>query len=90
MATVVLTDEERIYVKSLFDSLKSTEREVVELVVDGDMNRTMARKLHVAVRTIETRRAKAMAKLRVQSHSDLVKLWLAYAGEFKLIGNEQQ
>jgi PAS domain S-box-containing protein len=68
--------EERARVQALADQLSKTEREVVELVVGGHMNKSMAKMLGVAVRTIEARRARAMAKLQVRSLPDLVKAWL--------------
>ncbi len=67
---------ERARVQALADQLSKTEREVVELVVAGHMNKSMAKMLGVAVRTIEARRARAMAKLQVRSLPDLVKAWL--------------
>ncbi len=68
--------EERERVQKLASQLSKTEREVVELVVAGHMNKSMAKMLGVAVRTIEARRARAMAKLQVRSLPDLVKAWL--------------
>ena len=60
----------------LAEQLTDAERAVVELVVDGHMNKTMARQLGVAVRTIEARRARAMSKLNVRSLPELVQLWM--------------
>ncbi len=48
-------------------SLSSVERQVAELVVDGHMNKRMANLLAVAIRTIETRRARVMSKMRAKS-----------------------
>lgn len=59
-------------------SLSLGERQVVELAIDGHMNKAMARMLGVAVRTIEARRARAMQKLGVRSISELVRVWLVY------------
>ena len=57
-------------------SLSSVERQVAELVVDGHMNKRMATLLDVAVRTIETRRARVMSKMRAKSLPQLVQMWL--------------
>ena len=57
-------------------SLSSVERQVAELVVDGHMNKRMANLLDVAVRTIETRRARVMSKMRAKSLPQLVQMWL--------------
>ncbi len=60
----------------LEQTLTDSERAVVDLVVDGQMNKAMARILGVAVRTIEARRARAMSKLQVRSLPELVKVWM--------------
>jgi DNA-binding CsgD family transcriptional regulator len=57
-------------------SLSKVEREVIEMVIDGHMNKTIAGMLDVAVRTIESRRSRAMVKLKVKSLSELVKIWM--------------
>ena len=57
-------------------SLTQVEREVVQMACDGHMNKSMASLLKVAVRTIESRRARAMLKLGARSISDLVQTWL--------------
>ena len=58
-------------------SLTHVEREVVQMACDGHMNKSMASLLKVAVRTIESRRARAMLKLGAKSISDLVQVWLS-------------
>ncbi|MEQ1825463.1 MAG: LuxR C-terminal-related transcriptional regulator [Pirellula sp.] len=65
--------------RSLMDrvaSLSSVERQVIELVVDGNMNKKMATMLEVAVRTIESRRSRGMVKLKARSLSELVQIWV--------------
>lgn len=61
---------------ALAETLTPTERQVVDLVVDGYMNKTMAKMLGVAVRTIEARRARAASKLQVRSLPELVQVWM--------------
>ncbi len=63
-------------VRSRVDSLSAVERQVVEMVVDGNMNKEIAYKLGVALRTIESRRARAMSKLKLNSLPSLVQLWV--------------
>ena len=58
-------------------TLTQVEREVVQMACDGHMNKSMARLLNVAIRTIESRRARAMLKLGANSISDLVQVWLS-------------
>ncbi len=59
-----------------FQSLTAVEAEVVEMVMNGKLNKEMATELNVAVRTIESRRARAMTKLQVKSISELVQAWV--------------
>ena len=58
------------------ETLTPVEFQVVDLVVDGHMNKESAAILNVAVRTIESRRSRAMAKLKASGLSDLVQTWV--------------
>ncbi len=64
-----------------FDRLTPGELEVVKLVVNGTLNKSIAAKMGVAIRTVEMRRSKAMKKLGVKTLSDLVKLWCQFHSE---------
>ncbi len=55
-------------------SLSGVEREVIDLVIAGDMNKTIAAKLDVAIRTVESRRSRAMSKMGVDRLADLVRI----------------
>ncbi len=57
--------------------LTQREREVLELVVAGGMNRGIAEKLDISVKTVEAHRAKIMEKLEVGSVAELVQATLA-------------
>jgi DNA-binding CsgD family transcriptional regulator len=57
------------------NSLSPVERQVIEFVFQGRQNKSIAAELNVAVRTIESRRARAMAKLEVSTLAEMVKLW---------------
>lgn len=61
-----------------FARLSIGEVEVIKLVIDGQLNKTIAKKLGVAIRTVESRRSKAMSKLGVTTVPDLVKLWCSF------------
>ena len=56
--------------------LTEVELLVIDMVVDGRMNKEMAIVLNVAVRTIESRRARAMSKLKTKTISELVQAWV--------------
>jgi DNA-binding NarL/FixJ family response regulator len=55
------------------DPLTDREREVVRLLALGHTNAEVAKLVHLSVRTVETHRAHAMAKLRLDSRADLVR-----------------
>lgn len=62
-----------------FDSLTAREREVLERVVAGKLNRIIAEELEVSIKTVEAHRAKLMEKLQVGSVAELVRVALASA-----------
>ncbi len=56
--------------------LSSRERQVLDCIVDGCSNKTMARELDISVKTIETHRANLMSKMEASSVSELVRIAL--------------
>lgn len=63
-------------------SLTQREREVVQLVAEGRINREISETLHISVKTVETHRASAMHKLNLRTTADLVR----YAVRNSIIG----
>jgi PAS domain S-box-containing protein len=61
-------------------SLTDRERDVMRLVVAGDANKLIARKLDLSVKTIEKHRSSLMKKLHVRSVPELVRLALLADG----------
>ncbi len=57
--------------------LTPREREVMGLVVSGLSNKSIARQLGIAYRTVEVHRAHLMEKMRVRSSADLIRTVLA-------------
>jgi PAS domain S-box-containing protein len=55
-------------------ALTEREHDVMRLVVAGDPNKVMARKLGLSIKTIEKHRSSLMKKLRVRSVPELVRL----------------
>jgi DNA-binding NarL/FixJ family response regulator len=53
--------------------LTSREREIVQLLAEGWSNKEAAATLHISIKTVETHRARIMAKLDLHSISDLVR-----------------
>jgi RNA polymerase sigma factor (sigma-70 family) len=59
--------------------LTQREREVLDLVVAGRMNREIAEKLDISIKTVEAHRSKIMEKLEVASVAELVQARLGGA-----------
>ena len=57
----------------------SREHEVLELMVEGDSNKEIGRRLGISPRTVEIHRGNMMRKLNARSPSDAVRLAM-YAG----------
>ena len=55
------------------DRLTSREREIVQLLAEGNSNKEIARGLALSVKTVETHRAAIMRKLDLHSLADLVR-----------------
>lgn len=60
------------------ERLSPREREILQLVVEGHINRDMAQILSVSVKTVERHRASLMKKLEVRSLPDLIRNALKY------------
>ena len=54
-------------------SLTHREREVVQQVAEGHINKQIANRLNISVKTVETHRASAMRKLKLKTTADLVR-----------------
>ena len=54
------------------------EREVLNLILEGKMNKEIAAELHLSTRTIEDRRAKLMKKMDAQCLAELVQLVMTH------------
>lgn len=55
------------------DALSLREREILQLIAEGNTNLAIAEKICISVRTVETHRAHIMSKLHLTSHTALVK-----------------
>ncbi len=55
------------------DVLSPREREILQLIAEGNANAAIAEKLTLSVRTVEAHRAHIMSKLRFNSQADLVR-----------------
>jgi FixJ family two-component response regulator len=66
-------DEELKELRECYDSLTPRERQVLELVVSGRLNKQAAAELGISEITIKVHRGRVMAKMRATSLPDLVK-----------------
>jgi RNA polymerase sigma factor (sigma-70 family) len=55
-----------------FDLLTAREREVLQLVGEGNSNKEIAERLHLSVLTVETHRKKILEKLHLRGTPELV------------------
>lgn len=55
-----------------YQSLTSREREVLQLVAEGNTNAEIAHQLHISPRTVEIHRAKMRHKLGLRTRTDLI------------------
>ena len=58
------------------NSLTKREKEVMELVVTGKLNKDIAKQLEISIKTVEVHRANVMEKMGVTSVADLVRMFL--------------
>ena len=56
------------------DSLTKREKEVMELVVRGKLNKDIAQQLEISIKTVEVHRANVMLKMAANSVADLVRM----------------
>ena len=55
------------------DRVTSREREIIQLLAEGNSNKDIARRLTLSVKTVETHRAAVMRKLELKSLADLIR-----------------
>ena len=63
--------------KQKLEELSDSEREVLQMVLDGTPNKQIARRLGVCVRTVEARRSRIYQTTGVKSVAELVRLCVA-------------
>ncbi len=70
------THEASTYAKR-FESLTSREREIMDQVAAGKLNKQIAYMLGISMKTVEQHRARLMEKMQVSSLAELIKIyWL--------------
>ncbi|MFB3880923.1 MAG: response regulator [Armatimonadota bacterium] len=79
-ARAVAAEDQKAY-----EPLTPREREVLQLVAEGKPNKQVARRLGIAVRTVEAHRASIMRKLNLEDQASLVR----YAVRVGIVGLEE-
>jgi two-component system response regulator FixJ len=68
--------EEEVQIATRLASLSERERQVLDGLVAGDANKTIARELGISPRTVEVYRANLMTKMQAKSLSELIRMTL--------------
>lgn len=61
-------------IRSRMDSLTPSERQVLQMIVEGVPNKTIALRMDVSERTVENRRHEIFAKMQANSVAELVRM----------------
>ncbi|MCC6680239.1 MAG: response regulator transcription factor [Phycisphaeraceae bacterium] len=64
-------------IRKRLESLTPRERQVMDRVVAGMLNKQIAGELDISIKTVETHRAQVMQKLQAQSLAELVRMVIA-------------
>ncbi len=59
--------------EDLYEELTLRERQVLQMIAEGNTNKTIAEKLVLSTRTVEVHRANLMTKLKISSQAELVR-----------------
>lgn len=62
------------------DGLSGREREILDLVIEGQSNKVIGRALGISYKTVEAHRARLMRKMGVSSFAELMQVVLAFRG----------
>ena len=62
------------------DALSGREREILDLVIEGQSNKVIGRALGISYKTVEAHRARLMRKMGVASFAELMQVVLAFRG----------
>jgi len=73
MSETLLQEYLRVRPSDAFKVLTHREREVVQLIAEGKINKQAAELLNISVKTVETHRATVMQKLKLRTTAELVR-----------------
>lgn len=75
-------------IEARFATLTPREREVMDLIVHGASNKTVARQLAISIKTVEAHRAKMMKKMETESVASLVRMSIIRGSQATAIGHD--
>lgn len=84
--TRVANADQRRAARERLSRLSNGERDVLDLMLEGRVNKVVAARLNIAVRTVENRRKKIFTKLGTRSLAEIVGL-VQMAGEYPTAGS---
>ena len=61
-------------IKTRYDGLSAEERDVMQLTVSGWLDKTIAAKMSISIRTVQLRRAHLMKKMMAESRAELIQM----------------
>jgi FixJ family two-component response regulator len=76
------TNQASIYAKR-FESLTPREREVMDQIVMGKLNKQIAHALGISIKTVEQHRSRLMDKMQVNSLAELIKIYWFFENSHK-------
>jgi FixJ family two-component response regulator len=81
ISTALAQDAERMMrnrdtadAQARLNSLTPRERQVLDLVIEGAQNKSMAEKLGISIKTVELHRSRVMEKMHAQSLAQLIQM----------------
>lgn len=73
ISQILLDDIRQDSAETLFDALTAREREVLQLIAEGQTNNQIAKTLTISTKTVEKHRARCMSKLGVNDLASLIR-----------------
>jgi FixJ family two-component response regulator len=73
-------DRDAASARARLEALTPRERQVLELVIEGALNKTIADRLGISIKTVELHRSRVMEKMRAQSLAQLIQMTVKARG----------
>jgi two-component system response regulator FixJ len=65
--------------KNCLENLSERERQILEMVANGKMNKQISRELGIAISTVELHRSRMMKKVNAKTFSELIRLYYTFS-----------